>query len=289
MVTTLSDLSSEVLSTILDLLEASSLLHLVICGNTRLNMKIRSSARRFVDECPPGQDSLWPKCFHHFPALEHVAVRCGSPYNYSLSYDVDLLALPATLRTLELSFSNSLLCLVELPLPSRQPCQPRLRPDLPAKFKHLKRLSWSIDRSLPEMRNWRLDKFTQDLCAWPSLLLAPWPESAPPLTLINTGLLPDTTLALSVLLSGSTKAPETKLPSSLTHLEISGGSTFKKDLLDIVPPNVQTLIIGEQRELWKPPQMIDCNFAPLALLTQLSFLCLSVATFNSEKMLLLPR
>lgn len=279
---TIADLGLDVLTTILDFSGAVAMLRLVTVGNTRLNSKISRSARTFELIYPSGPSFTWPKCFHYFPSLEHVTVRSKDIHSYTMVFGVDLMALPSTLRKLELGFVYSLLCLVELPppIPTAAPHVARLRPELPAKFKNLKELNWNPN--LPEeMRNWDFWLFVEDLCKWP-LDMNPWPKHFKKLTLQQAEVLPHP-IALAIDLRGSGEEAVAKLPSSLTHLEISGGSTYSGDLFGMLPPHLERLTIDSPLNSALP------DFTPLSLLKNLTVLEFSVSTCDTNQMLLLPQ
>lgn len=157
----LAGLCSEVVGLIFDMVDSKSLLRTLMVGNAILNSKIKRSLRYFSHAIDyRTRFARWPN-FSAFPALEHVSVQSKDPIrdlSAACIYEVDLLALPSTLRTLDLGFYNSYLCLVELPplTYTGGPFTPRLRQDLKNHFKHLKSVACS-EQYIPE--DWNMRRF----------------------------------------------------------------------------------------------------------------------------------
>lgn len=287
MATTLAALSSDVLGPILDLVDSISLMRLLLLGNTVLNNKLYASVRRFdhaVVRTKPR--AVWPKILARFRALTHVSVSKNSRMHYLqylVIHEVDLMALPATLRVLELDFSNALLCLLETLPPASNGASftPRLRPDLKPKFKHLERLTWSSYTTIWVL-NWDIFPLIEDLCRWP-LVMAHWPCNLP---LHRSLELPATTSSLFVDSTTLEKPLQKSMPPALTQLEVRGTLPPQHNLLQHLPSTLRELVLyvpthDEKRnlEVWKP----------LAFLNHLTKLWVNPTNYSVDFVSLLPR
>lgn len=223
MATNLADLSPDAVGLIFDLVDSSSLLRGILVGCTRLNSKIFGAVSRFKHEYShTARCAKWPKLLASFLALKHLFVYAYDAVGIDPAaavYDVDLMALPSTLCTLELHFDNDFFCLASLPLSDEEgPFSPRLRPGLKDKFPNLQHLSWH--RRPPP--NWDVTSWKNDVAAWlPSLGL-----SDVPVSLLEASKFPSTTYQLSVelpLVDAEPSLPgnQPQLPSSLVMLSVS--------------------------------------------------------------------
>lgn len=225
MATTLADLSADAIGLIFDLLSDSKwLVPALLVGNTALNNKIFGKVSRFsVTYSYNARHARWPKILASFLALEHVSICANDPaanVSPACVYGVELLALPPTLRKLELNFCGDLLCLIDLPPLSYiegKSFTPRLRSDLRDRFKNLETLTFG--HSIPD---WDLSRLAEDFASWP-LSMEYWPHFLPTIPLSRVSSLPDGVLNLSIHISAdpSQQDEASRLPPSLLTLRLS--------------------------------------------------------------------
>lgn len=290
MAATLAHLSAETLGSILDLVDSASLMHLLLLGSTALNNKLYGAVSRFEHTVSTRKlRAISPKILGQFTALTHVSISKPpflGPAQHVIVREVDLLALPPTLRTLKLDFTNALLCLLEtLPTdPYIRTFTPRLRKDLKLRFKNLERITWSPDLE-KHAEFWDCFPFTQDLCAWP-LVLDPWPTLLPYVLFTKATQLPPTILSLSLLLGVSDLPSNPRLAPTLTNLDLLTDSTTNSSLLTCLPPSLKKLALAMPMKGDTDSLQFLAPIAFLNLLTELSF---DSERYNTSLVQILPR
>lgn len=282
MPSTLASLSPEAVGLIFDWVDARSLLRAVFAGSTVLNNKIFGCVSRFehyFGSTVRRARAKWPKILSSFVSLEHVSICSNAATAGAESaciYEVDLLALPEALRTLELKFYNSLLCVVELPpltYSEGDAFTPRLRSDLRHRFKKLERLTFEHS-----IHDWDLSKLAEDLASWP-LFIEDWGLPLPRIPLARTSHLSDGVLSLAIQVSDKHAQQEKvpTLPPSLLFLKLSKAGPF---------PGAPTLLRHRPTadQLWfQKPEL-----ALLAQLKHLTSLDFPTKTIDTELLSLLP-
>ena len=284
---TLLDLGGDVLGAIVDFVDAYALVRLILCGQSMLNGKVYRSARSFVLEYSShASRKFWPKILSHFSALERVRICALFGSSLVPLFGVDIMVLPATLRSLDLVFENSVLALVELPPTNSQGLsfRPRLRPEVRAMFSNLVTLNFQSEKLCFD--EWDYSRLLEDLCAWP-IVLSHWPTFLQLCSLDVASKLPSSTLALEID-CGIGQADEDmstrSLPSSLTQLVLYSYRPYYGPVFEIVPSGVVYLSV-ELSEMLKPKRV---NFEILSRLTHLTHLGFSVETCTKELLRAIP-
>lgn len=291
MATTLAHLDADLLGSILDMVDSTSLMRTLIIGNKVLNNKLYRTVRRFEHVMESAKPRTFaPKIISRFSALTHISLSRGylsGPLQCCVVHGIDVMAFPATLQSLELYFTNSLFCLLEsLPTAStRQPYVPRLRQDLKLKFKHLERVSWS--QGLHDwMQNWDLLRFAEDCCAFP-LVLDPWPYDFPSISLDRAVALPSTTQSLKIEVTDSDTIAKVRLLPTLKHLTVSHHVPITEDFLCNLPSTLEQLRFRNEDNM--EDYVIRCSMAPIRRFQLLSSLEINPECCNTDFVRLLPQ
>ena len=140
----LAQISNDILADICDLLEATTIFKLILCGSHELSYKIKRSIRRFDHVYRRKRLTKWPTIVSEFSALQYLRldyIARGLPTQISSS---DFGSLSASLRVLKLEYS--LFCETDFfdpPGPSAGEVALRLSIISKNKFSHLQELSFS--------------------------------------------------------------------------------------------------------------------------------------------------
>jgi hypothetical protein len=103
----LSFYPTDIISIIVEHLDAYDLASLWICGDKRLNFILCETVKRFELVYPVKSKGEWPRLISHFPTLDTLIVSAPLELSLFEVSGVDLSLIPPTIRRLELRFANA--------------------------------------------------------------------------------------------------------------------------------------------------------------------------------------